>query len=277
MAEFDIENFPTNETAKEMLHMVSEDFYAEAYVGKWLFQVMGIEWGEIKEKLDELPDQMFIETATWGLKYHEIKWQLPVREYLSYEERRRLIYEKRDYRAPMTPFKMERFLSDVTGMEVHVADVHDSSEYSYVPDHPNRFKVFFIGDETLDKKKAIQMIDKLKQSHTRYKIHDIRHIDFDESDVETINVQNIRFDLSMPFWKYISHDGVILHNGLYCHDKYHGSFVVALKMLIGQENKETIGEASVTTHTKNVYFHNGVHRHDAQIVHRTVYRKEIIA
>ena len=49
---------------------------------------------------EELPYQAFPETATWGLRYHEEKYGLPVRENLTYEERRRLILEKRNTRAP---------------------------------------------------------------------------------------------------------------------------------------------------------------------------------
>ena len=108
MEKFDLENFPTSESAKKMLSYVSDGFYDESYVGKWLFQVMGAEYDKALEIVEDLPAQFFPETATWGLMYHEIKWGLPVRLNLSYAERRRLIYLKRDYRAPMTPYRMER-------------------------------------------------------------------------------------------------------------------------------------------------------------------------
>ena len=52
---------------------------------------MGRELDLATVHIEELPYQMFIDTATWGLKYHEIKYGLPVREDLSYEERRRLL------------------------------------------------------------------------------------------------------------------------------------------------------------------------------------------
>ena len=35
----DLENFPTRETAKDMLSMISP-IYDRSYVGKWIFQVM---------------------------------------------------------------------------------------------------------------------------------------------------------------------------------------------------------------------------------------------
>ena len=108
MEKFDIENFPTSDTAKRMLSYVSEEFYEKSYVGKWLYQIMGLEWDSAKQILEEeLPKQFFIETATWGLMYHEIKWGLPVRQNLPYEERRSLIRQKINYRVPMSPYYME--------------------------------------------------------------------------------------------------------------------------------------------------------------------------
>lgn len=145
MEKFDLENFPTSESAKKMLSYVSDGFYDESYVGKWIFQVMGIEYDKALEKAMELPDQFFPETATWGLMYHEIKWGLPIRMNLSYEERRRLIYQKRDCRAPMTPYRMEKYLEVMTGFEVHIADMSDLGKYGFNPAHPNVFKAYFLG------------------------------------------------------------------------------------------------------------------------------------
>ena len=106
MEKFDLENFPVSESAKNMIASVSDGFYDNSYVGKWLYEVMGQEYDTAREIAEDILNQLFPETATWGLMYHEIKWGLPVRENLPYEERRQLIYRKRDYRAPMTPYRM---------------------------------------------------------------------------------------------------------------------------------------------------------------------------
>lgn len=168
MKEFDIENFPTSDSARAMLHSVSEEFYERSYVFKWILQAMGLEWDEAKKIIgEELARQLFIETATWGLRYHEEKWQIPVREDLAYEERRKLLYAKRDFRAPMTPYAMEQYLGKtLPGVEVHVMDCHDPGEPGFVPEHPNVFKVAFQTEGTLDARTALRTIDKIKQSHT---------------------------------------------------------------------------------------------------------------
>lgn len=165
--DFDIENFPTSEAAKRMIASISEEFYRNSYVMKWIQQVMGMEWDDAVRIIEkELPKQFFPETATWGLRYHELKWQLPVREHLSYEERRKLIYQRRDLRTPMTPYRMEEYLAKTTGAEVHVMDCHDQGEEGYDPPHPNVFKVVFDRDGAIDVKGIFELIASIKQSHT---------------------------------------------------------------------------------------------------------------
>ena len=166
---FDIENFPTSESALKMLSYVSDGFYDNSYVGKWLYQVMGLEHDSVLEILETLPNQMFPETATWGLMYHEIKWGLPIRENLSYEERRKLIYQKRDYRAPMTPHRMEVLLSDLSGCTVYINDIHSLGDDGYVPEHPNIFRVTLeVGSDPVNMGEVLQKLRKVKQSHTTF-------------------------------------------------------------------------------------------------------------
>lgn len=177
MADFNIEDFPTNKTAKEMLHMVSEDFYEKSYVGKWLFQVMGIEWHDIKDRLDELPDQFFIETATWGLKWHEIKWGLPVREELTYEQRRQNLIARRDFSKPMTPYAMEEYIMQTIGIEAHVFDCDDDGGYSEEIDHPNYFLVYIYGGGDIDTDSVRETVAAVKQSHTDFDLFIFRSLE----------------------------------------------------------------------------------------------------
>lgn len=210
---FDLEHFPTSESAKRQLSYVSDSFYDESYVGKWLFQVMGIEYDQARELLEDLPNQFLPETATWGLRYHEEKWGLPIRENLPYEERRRLIYQKRDYRAPMTPYRMEQFLSDATGFEVFIADKSDPGDYGWEAPHPNVFKAFFMGEGTLDSKKAHELLNKLKQSHTTYTVNDRSEFELDNRDLEEFDLKRIIFPIGFRFWGGKVFDGTWLFDG----------------------------------------------------------------
>lgn len=216
MTDEELELFPTSESASRMLSSVTQDFYEKSYVGKWIFQVMGLEYDDMQTIVEELPDQFFPETATWGLKYHEMKWGLAVRENLSYEERRQLIYQKRDCRAPMTPYRMERYLEMATGLEVRVVDANDSGDYGFEAAHPNIFKVYFIDDGdggTLDTAAVFALIDKLKQSHTTYSVNERTEITLDNSNLEEFILQNIHFKMGVPFWYDHVFDGSWLLDG----------------------------------------------------------------
>ena len=44
MTDEELELFPTSESALKMLSYVTPGFYDKSYVGKWMFQVMGLEY-----------------------------------------------------------------------------------------------------------------------------------------------------------------------------------------------------------------------------------------
>lgn len=204
----DLENFPTSQSAQNMLATVTPGFYDQSYVGKWLYQVMGLEFDEAERLIaEELPLQFFPETATWGLMYHELKWGLPVRDYLSYDERRKLIYEKRDQRAPMTPYRMETMLANVTGFWANIADIHDGGKYGYKVSHPNTFIAVFVGDGSLNTKAVKRLLDSAKQSHTTYTIIDRMDTVLDCTTLEQMLLRNINIKATIPFWRAALLDG----------------------------------------------------------------------
>lgn len=204
----DLENFPTSQSAQNMLATVTPGFYDQSYVGKWLYQVMGLEFDEAERLIaEELPLQFFPETATWGLMYHELKWGLPVRDYLSYDERRKLIYEKRDQRAPMTPYRIETMLANVTGFWANIADIHDGGKYGYKVSHPNTFIAVFVGDGSLNTKVVKRLLDSAKQSHTTYTIIDRMDTVLDCTTLEQMLLRNINIKAAVPFWRAALLDG----------------------------------------------------------------------
>lgn len=207
---FDLEDFPTSSSARKMLGYVSDGFYDRSYVGKWIFQVMGLEYDRALEIATDLPDQFFPETATWGLMYHEIKWGLPVRENLSYEKRRELIYRKRDCRAPMTPCRMEEYLKNEMDFEAYVADCHDPGAFGYTPWHPNTFKVTFIGEGTLNTKKAREILDRIKQSHTTFSLEDMVVAEIDSSALENVQFGHMEVQAFFHYFKRILNGGWLL-------------------------------------------------------------------
>lgn len=162
---FDIEKFPESEAAKRMVSYVTCNWYEKSYIGKWVYEVMGREIDAYQQVIDELPYQFFIDTATWGLRYHEIKYGLTIREDLSYDERRARIKVVRDTRYSITPWKMEYLVQMAYGITIHV---HDCNEPGWEDafEHPNIFEVDVEGDGAY---KVIKYIKKLKQSHTTFR------------------------------------------------------------------------------------------------------------
>ena len=235
MEKFDLENFPVSESAKNMIASVSDGFYDNSYVGKWLYEVMGQEYDTAREIAEDILNQLFPETATWGLMYHEIKWGLPVRENLPYEERRQLIYRKRDYRAPMTPYRMEGYLKTATGFDVRIADINDPGDYGFVAPHPNVFKAYFMGEGTLASKWARAMLNELKQSHTMFIMNDRTEIISDNRNLEEMNLKKIIFHIAESFWYSNLLDGRKLLDGsttLFPHSRY--DLVLGFKYLLGE-------------------------------------------
>lgn len=166
-----LEKFPTSEAAKQMLEYVTQGWYDRAYVAKWLYQVMGLTMDQVKGIYEDLPAQFFVETATWGLSYHEQKYGLPVREYLSYEDRRKLIYARRDYRVPITPYNLEAMIHQQLGYNAEVSDIHDLGSRGYIPEHPNIFQVVILErdiNQGIDYGAVERLVNRAKQSHTTY-------------------------------------------------------------------------------------------------------------
>lgn len=186
-----LETFPKNETSKQMLSYLTPGFYDESYVGKWLFEVMGKEIEEAAVIFDELPLQVFPETATWGLTYLEEKYGLPNRKDLSDQERRKLIIQKRDTKAPMTPYAMEHLLKTVTDFKVRVSDTNDVFQDISKPiSHPNVFQVILTGEGTAEIGKIKPLLDRIKQSHTLY---DLMYYQIYRHDVKIKYENTIKF------------------------------------------------------------------------------------
>lgn len=170
----DLANFPTSESAKEMLESVTKGWYERAYVGKWLYQVMGLSMDQVKRIYEELPDQLFVETATWGLAYHEQKYGLSIKESLSYEERRRAILQRMKSRVPMTPYHMEQLLRRQLNVEAEISDIYDPGSLGYVPEHPNVFQVIIWNRDQnaeLDYGAVERQIRQVNQSHTVFSVN----------------------------------------------------------------------------------------------------------
>lgn len=110
----DLEHFPTNEIAIRMMERISP-IYGRSYVGKWIFEIMGMEMGEARTYFEELRQQPFPERTTWAIEYWERRYAIVPKPTDDLETRRRNIIMKRGARLPMNPARMEQIVDGLTG------------------------------------------------------------------------------------------------------------------------------------------------------------------
>lgn len=124
----DLEHFPTNETALRMMERVSP-IYDRSYVGKWIFEIMGLEMGEVRAYFEELRRQPFPEWTTWAISYWERRYAIVPKPTDDLETRRRNIIMKRGARFPMNPARMEEIIDGLTGGVSAIAE--DVEDYTF--------------------------------------------------------------------------------------------------------------------------------------------------
>lgn len=157
---FDIEHFPTSESAKRMMSRVSP-IYDNSYVGKWLFEVMGMELDTARQLVESLRQQCFIEQATWGLRYWEQRYGLETDETKSIEARRAAVIAKRGRREALTPATLEALLEEMTGRTVSVTEQNQQYQFTIQIDE---------GETVVDYMAVITKVNTVKPSHLAYTI-----------------------------------------------------------------------------------------------------------
>ncbi len=154
---FDIEKFPTSPTALRMLSRISP-IYDRSYVGKWIFQVMGLDFDDVRLRFEELRLQAFPETATWGLPYWEQRYGITPASGQTIEERRRAVLLKRNSREPMNPAKVEHIIQTMTGFQAKVTE--------NVADYTFAVEIFSDGSD-FDFDAVFSKLKRVKPSHQR--------------------------------------------------------------------------------------------------------------
>ena len=118
------------------------------------------ELGRLYYHLEDLINQLFIDTATWGLSIYEKELGLITNRSLSYEERRELIKAKLWGRGATTKQMIKETAEAFSGGEVDVIEY--PSEY--------RFVVKFIGVKGIPRNMQgfIDMLEAIKPAHLAY-------------------------------------------------------------------------------------------------------------
>lgn len=233
-----IEQFPTNETALQMMQTITGNgFYDNSYIGKWLFQVMGVEIDDAKKYIRELQDQAFPQSVTWGIRYHEDKYGIPENIGKSLEERRKQIMLQKTFHAPMNPAFLERQIGLIVGHD-RISVVENIAPY-----------VFRVEIEETDISAAPyadikEYVKKVKPSHLSSVISGKYHSE-SNTDVEYRNRMAFvsdfypRNNLQLLFL-----DGSWVLDGKYCLMQYKmGSYIDTYPVYITQKSDLEVGES----------------------------------
>lgn len=157
----DLEHFPTNETALRMMERISP-IYERSYVGKWIFEIMGMEMGEARAYFEELRQQPFPERTTWAIEYWERRYVIIPKPTDDLETRRKNIIMKRGARLPMNPARLELNLDGITSGRTTVKENVDDYTFSVTIEDV---------DAPVDVEAVIKHIKKVKPSHQTFEFY----------------------------------------------------------------------------------------------------------
>jgi len=144
------------------------------------------ELGKLYYYLKDLINQLFINTATWGLSIYEKQFGLQTNMGLSYEERREIIKAKLKGRGTTTKQMIKDTAEAFSGGEVDVIEYPEES----------KFIVKFIGVKGIPRNMQgfIDMLETIKPAHLAYEImytytvwDFVKHITWEQASQYTWN------------------------------------------------------------------------------------------
>lgn len=138
------------------------EYYKESKIYTSQSNVKGQEFNLLRQVIDDVLDQMYVETATWGLRLWEKYCGIPTNLADSLETRRARIIAKLSRCSPLTPYELKRLLSDYTNAQVDIKQYY--SEYKFET-------IFKIKEQFGEKLKGIMdEIEEVKPAHLEYAI-----------------------------------------------------------------------------------------------------------
>lgn len=153
-----------------------------------IYKSQGEELGSLLYSLEDLINQFFIDTATWGLTYWEEEYGISTNLNYSYEERREVVKAKKRGQGTCTKALIKNVAEAFSGGEVNV--IENTAPYI--------FTIQFIGVKGIPKNMAnlINAIDDIKPAHLGYTFK-YTYTSWDYLDSKSLsynNVEKIKWD-----------------------------------------------------------------------------------
>ncbi len=180
------ENIPTKEDLEKYfvnLRKYTPKFIHEQPILKTIYSVQGKELGGLNYYIQDLINQCFLDTATWGLEEWEKEFGIETNFNLSYQERREIVKAKKAGQGTCTKKLIEDVASKFSGGEVNV--IENTGPYE--------FTIQFVGVKGIPRNMQafINMLEDIKPAHLDYKFKytytnwnylDSKNLSFDKAD-----------------------------------------------------------------------------------------------
>lgn len=148
----------TSPEGMQVLRMISP-IYGDGPVALSILQAIGLQLDDLDGWVKDLWNQIHPQKATWALDLWEKEYGIGTDKNLSYEQRRNQIIAKMMVRAPMTPWRIESMISNISGRDVRV--IENTGDYRFgVELHP--------GDGILDYAYIQEVINQSKPAYLTY-------------------------------------------------------------------------------------------------------------
>ena len=137
-------------------------FYHNSNIVKSFIDSNSIEANILKDYVEDLNNNLYIKTATWGLDLFEEELGLTTDKSISYEERRERILAKKRGNGTTTKAMIKNTAEAFSGGEVEV--IENFNDYSFV--------VKFVGVKGIPKNLTLfkNMIEEIKPAHLNYEL-----------------------------------------------------------------------------------------------------------
>lgn len=136
-------------------------FLSEICEMEEIYRTQGYEIGQLQHDLEDLIDQCYIVTATWGLSRWEQMLGVATNMSLTYEQRREILMAKLRGQGTTTRKMIEDTAASFSGGEVRV-----------IEDNPNHFFIIqFIGIKGIPRNMQafVSMLEDIKPAHLAYR------------------------------------------------------------------------------------------------------------
>lgn len=142
--------------------------YDASYVGLWMFQGMGLEYDLVWKLVDQMREQLFVETCTWAIELWEKRYGIKPDDSIPLQERRDAVIRVRDGKHSMAHYNLLKYIEDKTGGKASVT--HNVASYTFAINIETQ-----AGMASIDLFDLVDYVSQMKPAHLSWKVGFLSH------------------------------------------------------------------------------------------------------